>query len=63
MAVQKKPPLREKIRSVSEIKDKLLRPALTSHYDVFIGLPNGLDKVMQKAFGYSKVVFKTKLDT
>ena len=50
----KKPPLSSKIRTVSQVKDKLLRPSLTSHYDVFIGLPDGLDKVMQKAFGYSK---------
>ena len=50
----KKPPLSSKIRTVSQIKDKLLRPSLTSHYDVYIGLPDGLDKVMQKAFGYSK---------
>ena len=50
----KKLPLRSKIRYIDQIKDKLLRPSLTSHYDVFIGLPNGFDKVMQRAFGYSK---------
>ena len=50
----KKLPLRSKIRNIDQIKDKLLRPSLTSHYDVFIGLPNGFDKVMQRAFGYSK---------
>ena len=50
----KKLPLDSKIRNIDQIKDKLLRPSLTSHYDVFIGLPNGFDKVMQRAFGYSK---------
>ena len=29
-----------RIRSVSDVKANLLRPALTSHYEVFIGIPS-----------------------
>ena len=34
-----------KIRSVSDIKSKLLRPALTSFYEVDIDLPKGDGKL------------------
>ena len=42
------------VKNIANIKSNLLRPALTSHYEVTIGLPPGLSKVMNKAFDYSK---------
>ena len=48
-------------KTVSDIKENLLRPALTAHYEVKIGLPSGFDKVMNNAFGYSTGIHKEKL--
>ena len=42
------------VKTIDQIKTNLLRPALTSHYEVTIGLPSGFDKVMNEAFGYSQ---------
>jgi len=42
------------VKNIAAIKSNLLRPALTSHYEVTIGLPPGFDKVMSDAFGYSQ---------
>ena len=42
-------------KTVDQVKRNLLRPALTSHYEVTIGLPPGFDKVMTNAFGYSAI--------
>jgi len=42
-------------KTVTEIKKNLLQPALTSHYEVTVGLPNGFAKVMNEAFGYSAI--------
>jgi len=43
------------VKNIAAIKSNLLRPALTSHYEVTIGLPPGFDKVMNNAFGYSAI--------
>ena len=48
-------------KTVASIKKNLLRPALTSHYEVTIGLPSGFDKVMTNAFGYSVGIHQEKL--
>ena len=42
------------VKTIDQIKTNLLRPSLTSHYEVTIGLPSGFDKVMNEAFGYSQ---------
>ena len=42
------------VKNIADIKSNLLRPALTSHYEVTIGLPPGLTQVMSDAFDYSK---------
>ena len=42
------------VKNIAAIKTNLLRPSLTSHYEVTIGLPSGFDKVMNEAFGYSQ---------
>ena len=49
-------------KTVADIKKNLLRPALTSHYEVHIGLPSGFDKVMTNAFGYSAGVHQGQLN-
>ena len=49
-------------KTVADIKTNLLRPALTSHYEVHIGLPDGFDKVMNNAFGYSAGVHQGQLN-
>ena len=49
-------------KTVADIKTNLLRPALTSHYEVHIGLPSGFDKVMTNAFGYSAGVHQGQLN-
>ena len=41
------------VKNIAEVKSNLLRPALTSHYEVTVGLPPGLSKVMSNAFGWS----------
>ena len=39
-------------RSLSEVKAKLLQPALTSHFDVVIGLPQGpLNTILRRFLG------------
>ena len=43
------------VKNIDQVKRNLLRPALTSHYEVTIGLPPGFDKVMNTAFGYSAI--------
>ena len=43
------------VKNIDQVKRNLLRPALTSHYEVTIGLPPGFDKVMTNAFGYSAI--------
>ena len=41
-------------KTISQIRNNLLRPALTSNYEVRIGFPQGFDKVLNNIFGYSK---------
>ena len=53
-------------KTIADIKKNLLRPATTSHFEVQIGLPNGVeknfDKVMNNAFGYSSGVHQGQLN-
>jgi len=49
------------VKNIANIKSNLLRPALTSHYEVTIGLPPGFDKVMNNAFSYSQEPHQERL--
>ena len=49
------------IKNVASIKKNLLRPSLSSYYEVFIGLPPGLPRVMKNSFKYENGVHQEQL--